>query len=237
MQLVFHSAESRGHANHGWLNAKHSFSFANWQNRERMHFGALRVLNDDIVAPNTGFGKHPHDNMEIITIPLNGEIQHEDSMGHKEIIKVNQVQVMSAGSGIYHSEFNSSKTEYLKLFQIWISPDTENVEPRYATINYTWENAKNNFLLLVSPERDTLGTWIHQNAWIHILKLEEGLAANYTIKNSNNGVYIMLIDGLITIENHELSEKDAVGIWETEAVEITAKLESRILLIEIPMKF
>ena len=237
MQLVFHSAESRGHANHGWLNAKHSFSFANWQNRERMHFGALRVLNDDIVAPNTGFGKHPHDNMEIITIPLNGEIQHEDSMGHKEIIKVNQVQVMSAGSGIYHSEFNSSKTEYLKLFQIWIFPDTENVEPRYATINYSWENAKNNFLLLVSPEKDTLGTWINQNAWIHILKLEEGLAANYTIKNSNNGVYIMLIDGLITIENHELSEKDAVGIWETEAVKITAKLKSRILLIEIPMKF
>ena len=111
MQAIFHSSESRGQADHGWLNAKHSFSFANWQNRERMHFGALRVLNDDIVAAGTGFGKHPHDNMEIITIPLNGEIQHEDSMGHKEIIRTNQVQVMSAGSGIYHSEFNSSKTE------------------------------------------------------------------------------------------------------------------------------
>jgi redox-sensitive bicupin YhaK (pirin superfamily) len=146
MKSIFHSSESRGQANHGWLNAKHSFSFANWQNRERMHFGALRVLNDDIVAAGTGFGKHPHDNMEIITIPLNGEIQHEDSMGHKEIIRTNQVQVMSAGSGIYHSEFNSSKTEELKLFQIWIFPDKENLEPRYATINYSWENAKNNFL-------------------------------------------------------------------------------------------
>lgn len=142
MKSIFHPSESRGQADHGWLNAKHSFSFANWQNRERMHFGALRVLNDDIVAAGTGFGKHPHDNMEIITIPLNGEIQHEDSMGHKEIIRTNQVQVMSAGSGIYHSEFNSSKREELKLFQIWIFPDKENLEPRYATINYNWENAK-----------------------------------------------------------------------------------------------
>lgn len=237
MQLVFHSSESRGQANHGWLKARHSFSFANWQNRERMHFGALRVLNDDIVAPNTGFGKHPHDNMEIITIPLNGEIQHEDSMGHKEVVKVNQVQVMSAGNGIYHSEFNSSKTEELKLFQIWIFPDKENVEPRYATINYDWKNAKNDFLLLVSPNKDTIGTWIHQKAWIHIIKLEENKIANYTIKNPDNGVYVVLIDGEVTIENQELQEKDAIGIWETYAVGIKANQESRILIIEIPMKF
>ena len=237
MQAIFHSSESRGQADHGWLNAKHSFSFASWQNRERMHFGALRVLNDDIVAAGTGFGKHPHDNMEIITIPLIGEIQHEDSMGHKEIIRTNQVQVMSAGSGIYHSEFNSSKTEELKLFQIWIFPDKENLEPRYATINYSWENAKNNFLPLVSPKKENEGTWIHQNAWIHIIKIEKAQTATYTIKNKDNGVYIMLIDGFIEIDDKKMKDRDAIGIWETESVNIFSEVDSQLLLIEVPMKF
>ena len=237
MKSIFHPSESRGQANHGWLNAKHSFSFANWQNRERMHFGALRVLNDDIVAAGTGFGKHPHDNMEIITIPLNGEIQHEDSMGHKEIIRTNQVQVMSAGSGIYHSEFNSSKTEELKLFQIWIFPDKENLEPRYATINYSWENAKNNFLALVSPKKENKGAWIHQNAWIHIIKIEKAQTATYTIKNKDNGVYIMLINGFIEIDNKKMKDRDAIGIWETESVNIFSEVDSQLLLIEVPMKF
>ena len=237
MKSIFHPSESRGQADHGWLNAKHSFSFANWQNRERMHFGALRVLNDDIVAAGTGFGKHPHDNMEIITIPLNGEIQHEDSMGHKEIIKTNQVQVMSAGSGIYHSEFNSSKTEELKLFQIWIFPDKENLEPRYATINYSWENAKNNFLPLVSPKKENEGAWIHQNAWIHIIKIEKAQSATYTIKNKDNGVYIMLIDGFIEIENKKMKDRDAIGIWETDSVNIFSEVDSKLLFIEVPMKF
>ena len=175
--------------------------------------------------------------MEIITIPLNGEIQHEDSMGHKEIIRTNQVQVMSAGSGIYHSEFNSSKTEELKLFQIWIFPDKENLEPRYATINYSWENAKNNFLPLISPKKENKGAWIHQNAWIHIIKIEKAETATYTIKNKDNGVYIMLINGQIEIEQQTINERDALGIWETERVEILTKQESRILLIEVPMKF
>ena len=237
MQSIFHSSESRGHADHGWLNAKHSFSFANWQNRERMHFGALRVLNDDIVTAGTGFGKHPHDNMEIITIPLTGEIQHEDSMGHKEIIITNQVQVMSAGSGIYHSEFNSSKTEELKLFQIWIFPNIENVEPRYATINYSWENAKNTFLPLVSPKKDNKGAWIHQNAWIHIINMDKAQTANYKIKNNVNGVYIMLIVGQIEIEQQIINDRDALGIWETESVNIFSEVDSKILLIEVPMKF
>jgi hypothetical protein len=237
MKSIFHPSESRGQADHGWLNAKHSFSFANWQSRERMHFGALRVLNDDIVAAGTGFGKHPHDNMEIITIPLIGEIQHEDSMGHKEIIRTNQVQIMSAGSGIYHSEFNSSKTEELKLFQIWIFPDKENLEPRYATINYSWENAKNNFLPLVSPKKENEGTWIHQNAWIHIIKIEKAQTATYTIKNKDNGVYIMLIDGFIEIDNKKMKDRDAIGIWETESINIFSEVDSQLLLIEVPMKF
>lgn len=237
MKSIFHSSESRGQANHGWLYAKHSFSFANWHNRDRMHFGALRVLNDDIVAAETGFGKHPHDNMEIITIPLNGEIQHEDSMGHKEIIRTNQVQVMSAGSGIYHSEFNSSKTEELKLFQIWIFPNKENVEPRYTTINYKWEDAENTFLQLISPKEEKKGSWIHQNAWIHIINMEKAKTANYTIKNKGNGVYVMLIDGLLEIEKQEMKDRDAIGIWETESVNIFSQEESQILLIEVPMKF
>jgi redox-sensitive bicupin YhaK (pirin superfamily) len=175
--------------------------------------------------------------MEIITIPLNGEIQHEDSMGHKEIIRANQVQVMSAGSGIYHSEFNSSKTEELKLFQIWIFPDKENLEPRYATINYSWENAKNNFLPLVSPKKENKGAWIHQNAWIHIIKIEKAQTATYTIKNKDNGVYIMLIDGFIEIENKKMKDRDAIGIWETDSVNIFSEVDSQLLLIEVPMKF
>ena len=193
MKTVFHSEASRGHANHGWLNAKHSFSFASWQNPERVHFGALRVLNDDIVAPSMGFGKHPHDNMEIITIPLKGALKHQDSMGNSSVIEVGEVQVMSAGTGVQHSEVNAKHDEAINLFQIWIFPNKHNATPRYDQIRYDEESMRNNFLQVVSPYPDDAGTWIHQQAWIHLSQLEEGKSLNYELKQTGNGVYILNI--------------------------------------------
>lgn len=237
MKHIFHQANSRGHANHGWLNAKHSFSFASWYNPERIHFGALRVLNDDIVAPGMGFGKHPHDNMEIITIPLRGALRHEDSMGFSEVINAGEVQVMSAGTGIYHSEFNASSSEDINLFQIWIFPNKQNVEPRYDQISYDWSQTENNFLQLVSPFPTDQGTWIHQNAWIHMASLTKDTSLEYNLKDSKNGVYFMVIDGEFEIEANTLSERDAIGIWEIDKVSIKAIDSGKILAIEVPMIF
>src|SRR3989338_1793521 len=182
MKKVFHPAAERGHANHGWLNASHSFSFASWYNPDKIHFGALRVLNDDIVAPGLGFGTHPHDNMEIITIPQHGSVMHKDSMGHGELITTGEIQVMSAGSGITHSEVNGSRSEELKLFQIWIMPNERNVTPRYAQFRINQERMKNAFLQLVSPDPEDDGAWIHQKAWIHMADLDAGQTLEYTLK-------------------------------------------------------
>jgi redox-sensitive bicupin YhaK (pirin superfamily) len=237
MNFIIHKAETRGHANHGWLNAKHSFSFASWYNPERIHFGALRVLNDDIVAPGTGFGKHPHDNMEIITIPLRGALRHEDSMGFSEVIHEGEVQVMSAGKGIYHSEFNASSTEEINLFQIWIFPNKQNVEPRYDQIKYDLTDTGNKFLQLVSPNRDDEGTWIHQNAWISMTSLTEKNSIEYKMKNSKNGVYFMIMDGQFDIGNNKLQSRDAIGIWENENIQIKTIAKGKILAIEVPMIF
>jgi redox-sensitive bicupin YhaK (pirin superfamily) len=170
METILYPEKERGHANHGWLNAKHSFSFANWYNPHKINFGALRVLNDDIVAPGMGFGTHPHDNMEIITIPLKGKLEHKDSMGHTSVITTGEIQVMSAGTGILHSEFNASQTEAINLFQIWIFPNKRNVTPRYDQINIEYAKAENNFLQLISPDSKDEGSWIHQDAWIFINK-------------------------------------------------------------------
>ena len=237
MKTVFHSEASRGHANHGWLNAKHSFSFASWQNSERIHFGALRVLNDDIVAPSMGFGKHPHDNMEIITIPLKGALKHQDSMGNSSIIEVGEVQVMSAGTGVQHSEVNAKHDEAINLFQIWIFPNKQNVSPRYDQIRYDEEALNNNFLQVVSPNPDDAGTWIQQQAWIHLSQIEEGTHLTYDLKKSGNGVYILNIDGAFEIAEQTLNNRDAIGIWETESVTIHANKSGRLLLIEVPMIF
>ena len=222
MKTVFHSEASRVHANHGWLNAKHSFSFASWQNPERIHFGALRVLNDDIVAPSMGFGKHPHDNMEIITIPLKGALKHQDSMGNSSVIEAGEVQVMSAGTGVQHSEVNAKQDEAINLFQIWIFPNKQNVTPRYDQIRYDEEALNNNFLQVVSPNPDDAGTWIQQQAWI---------------QQKGNGVYILNIDGTFEIAEQTLNNRDAIGIWETESVTIHANKSGRLLLIEVPMIF
>ena len=237
MKHIFHKANTRGHANHGWLNAMHSFSFASWYNPERIHFGALRVLNDDVVAPGMGFGKHPHDNMEIITIPLRGALRHEDSMGFSEVINAGEVQVMSAGTGIYHSEFNASNSEDINLFQIWIFPNKQQVQPRYDQINYGFSDLENNFHQLVSPNPEDEGTWIHQNAWIHMASLTKDTAIEYNLKDSKNGVYFMVIDGEFEIEANTLSERDAIGIWETESIKLKAINQGKILAIEVPMIF
>jgi redox-sensitive bicupin YhaK (pirin superfamily) len=237
MKTVFHSEASRGHANHGWLNAKHSFSFASWQNPERVHFGALRVLNDDIVAPSMGFGKHPHDNMEIITIPLKGALKHQDSMGNSSVIEAGEVQVMSAGTGVQHSEVNAKHDEAINLFQIWIFPNKHNVTPRYDQIRYDEESIRNNFLQVVSPNPDDAGTWIHQGSWIHLSQIEAGTHLTYELKKSGNGVYILNIDGAYEIAEQTLNNRDAIGIWETESVTIHANKTGRLLLIEVPMEF
>jgi len=237
MKTVFHSETSRGHANHGWLNAKHSFSFASWQNPERIHFGALRVLNDDIVAPSMGFSKHPHDNMEIITIPLKGALKHQDSMGNSSVIEAGEVQVMSAGTGVQHSEVNAKHNEEVQLFQIWIFPNNHNVTPRYDQIRYDEESMRNNFLQVVSPNTDDAGTWIHQQAWIHLSQIEEGKNLNYELKEKGNGVYILNIDGIFDIAEQTLEKRDAIGVWETASIDIKANKTGRLLLIEVPMEF
>jgi redox-sensitive bicupin YhaK (pirin superfamily) len=233
MKTVFHSANSRGHADHGWLHAKHSFSFASWHNPERIHFGMLRVLNDDIVAGGMGFGKHPHDNMEIITIPLTGSIQHEDSMGFSEVIRAGEVQVMSAGTGIYHSEYNPSANETLNLFQIWIFPNQKQVTPRYAQRKYELQNGV--FTALVGPEQSGLKTWIHQEAWLSMGLFEPNSTISYALQNPNSGAYIMLIEGAIQIGEQILNEKDAIGISDTAQIEIKMLQFAKILVIEVPM--
>lgn len=235
MKIVFHSSSSRGAAKHGWLVAKHSFSFANWYNPERMHFGALRVLNDDTVAKGAGFGRHPHANMEIITIPLAGSIQHQDSMGNSSIIQTGEIQVMSAGTGVEHSEYNPSKTEELKLFQIWIFPNKQNVTPRYDQFTIDTSKIKNIFLQLVSPNPMDEGTWIHQNAWVKLAEIDEKKTVPYTLQNENNGVYFMAIDGVFKIGNYTLNPKDAAGVWHTQTVDIFPIESGRILAIEVPM--
>jgi redox-sensitive bicupin YhaK (pirin superfamily) len=237
MPFILHKSETRGQANHGWLKANHSFSFANWYNPERIHFGALRVLNDDIVAPGMGFGTHPHDNMEIITIPLKGSLRHQDSMGFSEVIHSGEVQVMSAGTGIYHSEYNASDLDEINLFQIWIFPNKQDVEPRYDQISYHWEECKNCFLQLVSPNKNDKGTWIHQDAWIQIAEISENETISYQLKNSNNGVYFMNIEGTVYVMQHELKNRDAIGIWNENQIQITTKTNAKILAIEVPMSF
>lgn len=233
MKTVFHAANSRGHANHGWLDAHHSFSFASWYHPERIHFGMLRVLNDDIVAGGMGFGKHPHDNMEIITIPLTGALKHEDSMGFSEIIEAGEVQVMSAGTGIYHSEFNPNHNQAVNLFQIWIFPNRKQVEPRYAQRRYELQNGA--FSTLVGPENSGVATWIHQDAWLSMGEFAADTQTSYTIKSTGNGVYIMVIEGEIQIGDQKLEKRDAIGIYQTEKVEISCKQNAKMLVIEVPM--
>ncbi len=236
MKTVLHKAATRGHANHGWLDSHHTFSFANYYNPERMNFGVLRVLNDDVVAPGRGFGKHPHDNMEIISIPLYGDLEHEDSMGNKAIIKQGDIQVMSAGTGIYHSEYNKNSDQEVRFLQIWVFPNAKNVEPRYDQITLKEEDLQNNLYQILSPSSDDEGVWIHQNAWFHLGKLDEGFTTTYSVHAPNNGVYAFVIEGEVTINDQKLGKRDGFGIWETGSFEIKADSNSRLLLMEVPMR-
>ena len=236
MNTVLHKAYTRGHANHGWLQANHSFSFANYYNPERMHFGVLRVLNDDTIAPAMGFPTHPHDNMEIITIPLEGDLEHKDNMGNGTIIKNGDIQVMSAGTGITHSEFNANKETQCKLLQIWLFPNKRNVTPRYDQITIRQLAKKNSLYQVLSPTIDDDGVWIHQEAWFNIGEYDVTTEEKYTLNLSQNGVYLFVIEGQITIENQTLEKRDGFGIWNTDKITYKAEKSTKLLLMELPMK-
>lgn len=236
MKTVLHKANTRGMANHGWLDSKHSFSFANYHNPERMNFGVLRVLNDDTVAPSRGFGKHPHNNMEIISIPLSGDLKHEDSMGNQAVIQEGDVQVMSAGKGIFHSEYNKNADKAVKFLQIWVFPNKSNVTPRYDQISLKDVRKANSFYQILSPSADDEGVWIHQDAWFHLGEFEAGKSADYQLKKSGNGVYAFLIEGDVTIDGQQLNERDGFGMWDTEQFTVKADSKAKVLLMEVPME-
>jgi redox-sensitive bicupin YhaK (pirin superfamily) len=231
---ILHKAESRGDANHGWLHSKHSFSFANYYNPERINFGALRVLNDDIISGKEGFGMHPHDNMEIISIPLSGELKHSDNMENTTIIKAGDIQVMSAGTGVFHSEFNNTEIES-NFLQIWIFPNKKNVKPRYDQISLKNLEKENSFYQILSPNSNDQGVWIYQDAWFHMGKFVAGKSETYHFKKSENGLYIFVLEGEIEIDGQILYKRDGFGIWETETVNINAVKNAEILLMEVPM--
>lgn len=237
MKTIIHRAENRGHANHGWLNAKHSFSFAHWYDPNKVHFGALRVLNDDEVAPAMGFGKHPHDNMEIITLVQEGSLEHKDSMGNGSVMRPNDVQVMSAGTGVFHSEMNPDKNEKVKLFQIWVFPDKSNVAPRYDQRTYAPEGRKNQWQEIIKPDTQQEGEaiFIHQQAWFNLADLDAGTELTYTNKKDGNGAYVLVIDGDVTIANESLKRRDAIGITEYDTFKITASSNARVLVMDVPM--
>ncbi len=232
---VLHKAETRGFAHHGWLEACHSFSFGSYHNPDRMNFGVLRVLNDDTVAAGMGFGKHPHDNMEIITIPLEGDLQHKDSMGNTSIIKHGDVQVMSAGTGIFHSEMNPNHDVPVKLLQIWIHPNQRSVTPRYEQITLDVAERHNILQQILSPLATDEGVWIHQDAWFHLGNLDKDIELAYELKKEGNGIYAFVIKGEVTIDEQALASRDALGIWNTHKITIKATTDAEILLLEVPM--
>lgn len=236
MNTVLHKAESRGHANHGWLDSHHTFSFANYHNPERMHFGVLRVLNDDRVAGGQGFGTHPHNDMEIISIPLEGDLEHQDNMGNKTVIKEGDVQVMSAGTGVYHSEYNKNSEQEVKFLQIWLFPREKGVKPRYDQISTADLKKHNAFYQILSPNQADDGVWIHQDAWFHLGEFEAGKSAEYTLKDKRNGLYVFMIGGEAEVANEHLSQRDGFGIWDSESVSFKSKTKSKILLMEVPLQ-
>lgn len=234
-QTTLHKAGTRGHANHGWLNSYHTFSFANYYNPERMHFGALRVLNDDTVDAGMGFGTHPHDNMEIISIPLEGDLEHKDSMNNVAVIKNGDIQVMSAGTGIYHSEYNKDRAHRVKFLQIWVYPNQLNVQPRYDQITLKAEDRHNKLQQILSPNAGDEGVWIYQNAWFHLGQFDKGVSTIYNLKAKGNGVYVFVLSGDIKVNDQVLNIRDGYGIWDTDSFTIAAESNAEFLLMEVPM--
>lgn len=234
-QSILHKAETRGHADHGWLNSYHTFSFANYFNPDRVQFGALRVLNDDQVSGGMGFGTHPHKNMEIVSIALEGELQHEDSMGNVAVIKPGEIQVLSAGTGITHKEFNKNRDQQVKFLQIWVLPNQQNVQPRYDQIKVEDETKINQLVQILSPNRDDAGVWIHQDAWFHLGKFDQETALNYEVKQPGNGVYFFVLKGSVVVNEQALNTRDGFGIWDTDTISIKAAAGAEVLLMEVPM--
>jgi redox-sensitive bicupin YhaK (pirin superfamily) len=234
MKTVFHKAEDRGHVNFGWLDSYHSFSFGHYNNPEKVHFGALRVLNDDTVSAGGGFGTHPHDNMEIVSIPLQGDLEHKDSTGTHAVIRQNDVQIMSAGTGIQHSEKNHNDGEAVKFLQIWVFPKEKNIKPRYDQKTFRPEDRLNKLKIVVAPDTED-AVWINQDAWFSLGNFDKQHIETYKLRKTENGLYAFLLEGEVTINGHQLKKRDALGVWETENVEISANENSQILLIEVPM--
>lgn len=234
MKTILHKANTRGHANHGWLNSYHTFSFAGYYNPERMHFGALRVLNDDTVAGGMGFGKHPHDNMEIVSIPLSGDLEHNDTTGRHEIIKQGDVQIMSAGSGIAHSEKNANHNKEVKFLQIWVLPKERNIAPRYEQKSFPLAERKNTLQIVVAPD-NAEAVWINQNAWFTLGNFEAEQTTSYTLHNAKSGVYVFVIKGSVSVNGVALEERDGLGITESDLLNITADTDTEFLLMEVPM--
>jgi redox-sensitive bicupin YhaK (pirin superfamily) len=235
MHKIIHRADSRGVAEHGWLHSRHTFSFAGYYDQQRMGFGKLRVINDDVVDPSAGFGTHAHDNMEIISIPLSGSLRHEDSMGNKHAIKAGEIQVMSAGTGIKHSEYNGSDNEDVNFLQIWVLPKFQNIEPRYGQKAFAIENRQNKMDLVVSPDKEADAIWINQDAWFSLGDFTEDQYGEYTLHNIEHGVYVFVIDGCVSIADETLNKRDAIGLSELDKLTFTAKSAAKLLIIEVPM--
>lgn len=236
IKKVIHRNEDRGYADHGWLKAKHSFSFGSWFNPDKMGFGLLRVINDDRIAGGAGFGTHPHENMEIITVPLKGVIMHKDSEGNEESIRHGEVQAMSAGTGVYHSEYNGSATDELNIFQIWVLPKKQNIAPRYDQKEFSEEGRKNQFQSIVSPIGTNNGSVeINQDAYFHLADLDQGKSLSYELKQPGNGIYLIVIEGELEIAGESLKEKDAIGISELSGVDINSSKDAKFLVMEVPM--
>jgi redox-sensitive bicupin YhaK (pirin superfamily) len=236
MKTIYHKASTRGHANHGWLNTYHTFSFANYYDPKRIHFGVLRVLNDDTVKGGEGFDTHPHRDMEIVSIPLQGALRHGDSMGNEGVIRKGEIQVMSAGTGVLHSERNDNLDEPVKFLQIWIFPREKGVQPRYDQMTIADNAKQNDFQQILSPYKDDEGVWIHQDAWFFWADFEKGTTKEYTVKKEGNGVYVFVIKGEAKIGGQVLGERDGLGVYDTATFSLEAIKDSEILLMDIPMK-
>jgi redox-sensitive bicupin YhaK (pirin superfamily) len=232
---VLHKSDSRGFADHGWLKSSHTFSFANYYNPERMHFGVLRVLNDDYVDPGMGFSTHPHDNMEIISIPLEGDLEHKDSMGNTTVIKNGDIQVMSAGTGIQHSEYNKNADKAVKFLQIWIFPNKRNVTPRYDQQTLKLEDRVNRFHQILSPIANDSGVWINQEAWFHMARLDAGKELQYHLKKTGNGIYTFVLNGSVNVDDVLLNSRDGLGVWSCQELSYKAESMCDILVMEVPM--
>lgn len=235
MKTIIHKAQERGYADHGWLKSYHSFSFASYYDPEKIQFGALRVLNDDTVAAGMGFGTHPHQNMEIISIPLSGDLKHHDSMGNEAVIKAGDIQVMSAGSGIRHSEMNANSDREVKFLQIWILPNRQQVTPRYDQWTIPQQKMQNRLLQVLSPNPNDEGVWIYQDAWFHMGQFDEKLEISYPLKKEGNGVYLFVLEGNISVGNIQLEQRDGLCISDTTAFDLKADQKSSVLVMEIPI--